>query len=163
MKQIAAVLVFSALLSACAQTGRLGPGEIMGTDIGQVLMNEAGASTSTNAIEKANNEIDKALYFSPDGLTTSWYVGHDMRIRPLGDVQNRVDRTCRKVRHGQFLEGRWQNGTAVACREDNMAWYLISNRWDGQRNGERAGTPGNWDNLSGELGGATPHSKDQRW
>lgn len=155
MKKALLILILPVLLSACTQMGKLGPGEIMGTDIGQVLLEEAGGAPSAATMKKANDEIDKALYFSPDGLTTQWYVGHDMRMRPLREVANRSDRTCRRFRHGQFLDGRWHNGTALACRENNVAWYLISNQWDDRSYPPRSSgdsDQGRWDNLSGELG-----------
>lgn len=164
MKKLAASLLALGFLSACQTTGNLRPGEVMGTDIGSILIDGSGAPVSSKASEdKMNSEIDKALYFSPNGLTTQWYAGFDARIRPLASVTNRRDRDCRRFRHGVMIDGNWHNGTAVACRENNVPWYLISNRWDRHQSDELRGprkprARGNWQNLSDELGG-NPHAR----
>lgn len=166
MKKTLLSICCVAVLTACVQTGNLRPGEIMGTGIGSILSGEAGLNLSRPNEDKMNIEIDKALFFSDDGLTTSWYAGFNARIRPTGVYRDRRDRDCRRFRHGITIEGKWYNGTAVACRERNVAWYLISNNWD--RNPDRRiddrdnrrrprrsydRNKGNWDNLSDELGG----------
>lgn len=163
MKKLAASLLALGFLSACQTTGNLRPGEVMGTDIGSILIDRSGAPVSSKAAEdKMNIEIDKALYFSPNGLTTQWYAGFDARMRPLASVTNRRDRDCRRFRHGVMIDGNWHNGTAVACRENNVAWYLISNQWDRQPDdvrGPRKQRPrGTWQNLSDELRG-NPHAQ----
>lgn len=164
------VLPFLALtfLGACQTTGGLRPGQVLGTDIGSILSSEAGLDLSQTDEAKMNSEIEKALFFSENGLTTRWYAGVSARIRPTNDVRNRRDRDCRRFRHSVMVNSDWYNGTAVACREQNVPWYLISNRWDRQpdfdynddrlhrqrpQNPERTQGRGNWDNLSDELKG----------
>lgn len=172
MRKIALSLVALTALSACqtTTTGNLRPGEVMGTDIGSILVHEAGMTISSSNESKMNSEIDKALFFSNDGLTTRWYAGYNARIRPTGIVRDRRDRDCRRFRHGHMVEGDWYNGTAIACRERNIPWYLIANRWDRNpaRNdrdndwdreddrdwgGSYKKEPGSWENLSEELRG----------
>ncbi|NVJ91951.1 MAG: hypothetical protein HWE34_09860 [Methylocystaceae bacterium] len=168
MKRIATTLAALSLLSACQTTSSssLRPGEIMGTDIGSVLAQEAGLPLSASNEDKMNQEIDKALYFSDNGLTTRWYAGTNARIRPIGVVRDRRDRDCRRFRHGYMIDGDWLNGSAIACRERNVPWYLIANRWDRQprfnddpRDDDRDWSrshrtnKGNWENLSEELSG----------
>ena len=164
MKKILFSLLALGALSACQTTGSLRSGEVMGTDIGSILINEADMHVSRPNEDKMNSEIDKALYFSEDGLTTSWYAGYSARIRPTGPVRDRKDRDCRRFRHGHMIDGRWENGTAIACRERNVAWYLIANRWDrnpkryddrrdDQWNRSDNQNRGNWENLSDELAG----------
>ncbi|NVK20459.1 MAG: hypothetical protein HWE30_17330 [Methylocystaceae bacterium] len=164
MKKIIFSLLALGFLSACQTTGTLKSGEVMGTDIGSILSDEANLSLGRSDEEKMNTEIDKALYFSENGLTTQWYAAYSTRLRPIGPVRDRRDRECRRFRHGVMIEGRWQNGTAIACREHNVPWYLIANRWDQNftrdrghdrpihgRDGYR--NRGNWENLSDELKG----------
>lgn len=174
MKKVILSILGIVTLTACVQTGNLRPGEVMGTGIGSILANEADLNLSRASEDKMNAEIDKALYFSDDGLTTSWYAGFNARIRPTGVYRDRRDRDCRRFRHGITLNGQWYNGSAVACRERNVAWYLISNRWDrkpgrGYDNRDRDrdrdrddrrrprrsydNTKGNWDNLADDLAG----------
>lgn len=166
MKKIILSCLALAALSACQTTGSLRPGEVMGTDIGSILSREAGMTISRSDEDKMNTEIDKALYFSENGLTTRWYAGYNVRIRPTGVVRDRRDRDCRRFRHGHMMDGDWYNATAIACRERNIPWYLISNRWDrnpGRHDNRRdrdddwggryESERGNWDNLSDELKG----------
>jgi len=172
MKKTALSLLFLGALSACQTTGNLRPGEVMGTDIGTILVQEAGMNISRTNDDKMNNEIDKALYFSDDGLTTRWYAGYNVRVRPTGMARDRRDRDCRRFRHGHMIDGRWYNGSAIACRERNVPWYLIANNWDNspRYKGRDPDHPrdrrrpyrkdrGNWDNLSDELRG-NPASDD---
>ncbi|SCA56817.1 exported hypothetical protein [Candidatus Terasakiella magnetica] len=152
-----------ALLSACQTTGSLRPGEVYGTDIGSILASEANLDLSIANEDKMNSEIEKALFFSNNGLTTSWYAGSSARLRPTGNVRDRRDRDCRRFRFGVMMSSQWYNSTAVACREDNIAWYLISNRWDRRPTADRDrridrrrddnNNRGRWENLSDELGG----------
>lgn len=166
MKKILFSLLALGFLSACQTTGTLRPGEVMGTNIGSILSDEADLSLSPAQEEKMNNEIDKALYFSGNGLTTQWYAAYSARLRPIGPVRDRQDRECRRFRHGVMIEGRWQNGSAIACREHNVPWYLIANRWDQNFTRDRGHVRerpirdrgnyrnrGNWENLSDELKG----------
>ncbi|MDV7339130.1 hypothetical protein RYZ26_05975 [Terasakiella sp. A23] len=159
MKKVILSLCALGFLSACQTTGSLRDGEVMGGDIGTILLEEADKRVSASDEEKMNAEIEKALYFSEDGLTTEWYIGFNARIRPTGKVRDRRDRDCRRFRHGVTIDRRWHNGTAVACREHNIPWYLISNRWDRRLDRDGPGDRGNhrdhgsWQNLSGELGG----------
>jgi len=151
------------LLSACQTTGSLRPGEVTGTDIGTIIADEANLVLARDDLNKMNAEIEKALFFSDNGLTTRWYAGVSARIRPTGDVRNRRDRDCRRFRHSLMIRSQWMNGTAVACREHNVPWYLISNRWDNHpqhgriddrpRRDRPAKGRGQWDNLSDELRG----------
>lgn len=168
MKKTLLGLCALTLLSACQTTttsSHLQDGEVYGTDIGTILSREAGLSMSAANEAKMNSEIEKALFFSENGLTTSWYASSSARIRPEGEVRDRRDRQCRRFRHGVMKENNWVNGSAIACREHNVAWYLIENRWDRNPN-RRAGdtekpwrrdstqpSKGKWENLSGELGG----------
>jgi surface antigen len=165
MKKTMISILSVAALTACAQTGNLRPGEVLGTGIGSILAEEAGLNLSRPNEDKMNTEIDKALFFSDDGLTTSWYAGINARIRPTGVYRDRRDRDCRRFRHGITIDGQWYNGSAIACRERNVAWYLISNQWDrvpdrgdDRRDNERPrrsieSNKGNWENLSDELSG----------
>lgn len=183
MKKPFIALAALAALSACQTTsdGRLRDGDVYGTAIGTTLSQEVGTRLSISEEATMNSEIEKALFFSKNGLTTRWYVGHNVRLRPLRSEENRRDRECRRFRHGHQIEGEWYNGTAVACREYNVAWYLIANEWD--RLPERANRPridrdrnrdrwrddkpakGRWENLSGTLSGrpATDDFSDQTW
>ncbi len=159
MKKALFALLAMVTLSACqTTTANLRPGEIMGTDIGSILAHEAGLSLNRADEDKMNAEIDKALYFSDDGLTTQWYAGLSARIRPIAIVQDRRDRECRRFRQGFLIDNNWYNATAIACREQNVAWYLIANRWDrrfGPGNNRQTSPSsvkhGNWDNLSEDL------------
>ncbi len=164
MKKILFGILAISTLSACQTTGSLRSGEVMGTDIGSILVSEAGLNISRSSEDKMNGEIDKALYFSEDGLTTRWYAGYNARVRPTGPVRDRRDRDCRRFRHGHMVDGDWHNGTAIACRERNVPWYLIANHWD--RNPkryerdrdrdwdlDRSDEKGRWENLSEELEG----------
>jgi len=165
MKKILLSLLALTALSACQTTGNLRPGEVMGTNIGSILAREANLTLSPTNEDKMNIEIDKALYFSDDGLTTRWYAGYNVRIRPTRVARDRRDRDCRQFRHGHMMDNKWYNGTATACRERNVSWYLIANRWDRNPNRDYDDRDdrrrprsyekdrGNWENLSDELGG----------
>ncbi len=163
MKKTLLGLCALTVLSACQTTGSLRPGEVYGTDIGSILTSEANLNISRANEDKMNSEIEKALFFSDNGLTTNWYAGVSARLRPTGDVRDRRDRDCRRFRHAVMVNNKWLNGTAIACREDNVPWYLISNRWDRNpqradnrrkdRREERHHNRGTWENLSDELGG----------
>lgn len=170
MKKTILSLCCITALSACVQTGNLRPGEVMGSGIGSILAGEANLHLSRPNEDKMNAEIEKALFFSNDGLTTSWYAGLDARMRPTGQYRDRRDRDCRRFRHGVTINGHWYNGSAIACRERNVPWYLISNRWDRKPdryeddNRDRRNTPrrprhsynnnkGSWENLADQLSG----------
>ncbi|WP_417819790.1 hypothetical protein [Terasakiella sp.] len=168
IKKLVLPFLAVAFLSACQTTGPLRPGEVMGSDIGSILSSEAGLDLDVHDEAKMNSEIEKALFFSENGLTTRWYAGVSARIRPTGDVRDRRDRDCRRFRHSVMVNSDWYNGTAIACRERNVPWYLISNRWDRQpdfdnnlqpdrprrpiERGRRQGQ-GKWQNLSDDLRG----------
>jgi surface antigen len=162
MKKIIASLLALGALSACQTTNTsLKQGEVLGTKIGSELLSETRLSISSEDEKITNSEIERALYFSENGLTTHWYIGQNMRIRPEYEVKNRRDRYCRKFRHGIEIRNSWYNATAIACREDNVPWYLISNRWDrnpapNERSEPTRGSikrQGKWQNLSEDLSG----------
>jgi len=132
MKKFSLSLLALMALSACqtTPTNGLREGDVYGTDIGSVVAKEAGLRLSSTEDAKMNSEIEKALFFSRNGLTTRWYAGYNARLRPLRNDPNRRDRECRRFRHGHQIDGTWYNATATACREYNVAWYLIANEWD---------------------------------
>lgn len=173
MKKPLISLFALSMLGACATDNGLKPGEVTGTNIGRILVEENGVRLNDAQISQMNSEIERTLYLAYPDTTVRWQVGYDVRMRILEPYRDRRDRNCLKFRHGHFINGVWDNGTAIACRSTGKPWYLISSQWDdnlsipaddpAQGNDDFDPSPranGGWNNLADELSGRPAKAND---
>ena len=104
---------------------------ILGAVAGGYAGNRYGESLDCQDKQYHSQTAHEALEFQPAGRPSSWKnpdSGHAGTITPIKTWQRETGQFCRDYTQSIVIDGKVEEATGTACRDDEGAWQIVSSQ-----------------------------------